>query len=772
MERLGSTSNKVCFMTYSPLYIASPETGLVQSRQNFLLPNDGFPVLENAFVWRERIKRKQGYSLLGRLRRVLAGLSLGNSAAGITWSFTIWSTLIPAIVPEAHAEIESGSVVITSGAVVLTDQGDGTLTSVTVGWSGTINYQTGAVVITKPAGVLATTIAFNYYPGLPVMGLRQEELNAINAERTIAFDQVYAYRFIGTGWQEFIAGTTWTGTNSQFFWSTNYWIGDGQLKIFWVTNFNDPIRYTNGTQWVDFSPTINAAGDKLINALVMLPFRGRMVVGNTDETDGLHPQRIRWAAIGNPFSDVSPIVTAINAKAWLDDTRGQGGFLDIPTTEDIISFGFVRDNLVVFCERSTWQLRYTGRSIAPFQVERVNSELGSESTFSSVQFDTSLVGIGDKGIVECDSFKSERIDIKIPNLVFNFNNLNEGVKRVHGIRDFIQQLAFWTYPYLPEESPYPVTYPNRRLVYNYENDSWAIFTDSLTTLGTFQPQTGQKWEDFPGPSETHDWAHSNFTWVQRQALQPDIIGGNQQGFVEYLDVQTGNDVSLAITGITGSLDTVLITSYDHNLVTNNVIQIYDIAPTDPFFALNNKIYGVAVEDVNSFKIFEYDPANDKFFTPVVIVDGTYFSAGRIAIRDGFSIVSKKFNFAEEGQNIQMGYLDVLMDTTTNGAITCNVFLNYNDKSPVNQIPQNQLPDLVNPTPDTFFNSIVPTSQIKSLPSSKTWQRVVCPVTGQFITIEWTLSNAQLVGVEQGCDVQIDAQILYVRRAGKQLPVGE
>ena len=52
-------------LAYKPQRIVGNTTGLVQSRENFLIADDAYPVLENAFVWRERIKRKQGFELLG-----------------------------------------------------------------------------------------------------------------------------------------------------------------------------------------------------------------------------------------------------------------------------------------------------------------------------------------------------------------------------------------------------------------------------------------------------------------------------------------------------------------------------------------------------------------------------------------------------------------------------------------------------------------------------------------------------------------------------------
>jgi len=755
---------------YNPLYIKKYEAGLVQSRQEFILPDDAYPTLLNAYIWRERIKRKQGFQLLGRLRRVFSLVSIGNTGAS-AWTFTIFSTVVPPII-EPNAEIELGSVIIKFGAITLTDQGNGTLTSPTIGNSGTINYETGAIVITHTAGAgIPATASFNYFPCLPVMGLRSQETTSINNETTIAFDTTYAYKYSG-GWQEFLPGTTWAGTNSDFFWSTNYWTGIANAKIFWVTNDVDPIRYTTGlvgTNWVNFKPIVNVAGGTLENALAMLPFRGRMVVFNTQEKDtpiavvANYSNRIRWAAIGNPFTVVSPIVAVASADAWRDDIRGKGGFLDIPTNEDIISVGFVRDNLVIYCERSTWQLRYTGQSISPFQIEKVNSELGAESTFSTVQFDTSLVGVGDKGLIECDGFKSERIDIKIPDLVYTFQNDKFGTKRVHGIRDFQKRLAYWIYPLASING----TFPNRRLCYNYENDSWAIFTDSLTCLGNFQPTKSRKWSDFPftGVGDSpNSWQNQNYAWVNRPSQFPAIVGGNQQGYVLYLDAQVANSQSQTINGITGSdPQPTLIKSVNHNLETGQIIQITGITSSDPFVGLNGGVFQILKVNDNTFQLFVYNSTFNDFRDPQVNSSGTYLGGGQLIIRDNFNIVSKKFNYLDDGQNIQMGFIDVLMDDTEKGAITLNVYVDYNNSQPANIYPQNA-------NNDTFFNSVVPTNKDINL-LSKSFHRVYCPVRGAFLTIEWTFSNSQMVGEEQQSDVQIDAQILWIRKSGRQLSIG-
>lgn len=857
---------------YSPLKITGMSSGLVQERENFLLPDDAYPVLVNAYVWRERLLRKKGVQLLGRLRRAIGTT---NGAGNVVINIT-------------PTPIRSARSTFLIGTNVFQDQGSASPVTMRTNGPGSaiLNRNTGVLTIT---GSTPNTTVW-YYPGLPVMGIRLKEQSDTSNNETVFFDQNYAYVYDSStnNFKEFISGTTWNASGKDvnsvdFFWSTNWWVSQTNIpgtanplftttniKLFWVTNNtgfsagnSDPIRITDGTTWVPFFPSVWSqinATDYLVNCLAMLPFRGRLLMFNTWEGVSAaqalnYSNRIRWSTIGNPFIPYSNVSPATGS--WRDNIRGQGGFLDIPTSEDIISVGFVRDNLVIYCERSTWQLRYTGRSIAPFQIEKVNSELGCESTFSAVQFDTSLVGIGDKGIVECDSYKSERIDIKIPDFVFGFSTSNSGTSRVHGIRDFITRLAYWTVPlneyYDPNVSSSSQIFPNVRLLYNYENDSWATFTDTLTTLGTFQILQSRNWLNTPLP-----WRKLNFPWINKEGGDPEIVGGNHQGFIEYLNKTTNNDVSLIVSDITrASPNPTIITSPNHNLTTGTIISISGIQAGQPFstslpnpttglisgitqanpaqvnsinhrlatgdrininsvvgmvevnsreytitridvdnFTLDNvdstlytpyisggvwanlanNVFSIVLlpgDEANKFQLYQYDNVTKEFSTPLVNTPGSSYQGGALmSVVENFNITSKKFNFLDEGQSIQMGYLDILMSSPgveNVSAISLNVYLDYNDVEASNIAPNNDINDnSLNPTPDTFFNSVINTTpaSYNNIGGTKFWQRVYCATRASFLTIEYTFSNAQMAGFEQQQDVQIDAQILWIRKAGR------
>lgn len=559
--------------------IANMEVGLERDREPWLLPDEAFPNLEDCYLFRGRITRRLGYYNLGRLGTKI-GAAVGAAFAG-------------SVIPPFSNPITPGTVEIEVGATVFYDDlVTGTLIGVPSG-TGTINYATGAITLTFGAPILLTDVFVRNR--LPVMGLRTRELTTINEEQLIGFDTIKANRF-SNALNRFVDisfhkttnnAFSWTGSNSDFFWTNNY------AGAFWATNNvagfqstvdsttlgqGDGIRWYDGSGWINFLPQVDNSGNFLMGALLIFNYRNRLVMLNTVEGTAIgasnrFPQRARWSQNGTPYYVIpvpSSYTGGVHLDAWNSDEVGRGGFVDAPTSEQIISAQFIHDTLIVFFERSTWELRYVGDPALPFVWYRVNVELGAESTFASVAFDKGLLGVGNYGIITANNSEVQRIDQKIPDEVFEIHNGNEGVKRVYGIRDFTKQLVYWTFPNA-DTNP---TFPNRILVYDYLLGTYAFFNDSLTCFGTLQPFADRTWAELQVP-----WKQVETAWNsgQFQSNYPLIVAGNQQGFV-FQDINRGrviNDPSLFITSITAA-NPAVITSANHNLSVGTIIKITDI----------------------------------------------------------------------------------------------------------------------------------------------------------------------------------------------------
>lgn len=249
--------------------------GLRNDRTAFIIDNDSFPTLVNAYQWRGRVKRKRGTELLGRLNRyfnagsamiVLDGSGNGNLLTG----FGI-TTLSP------NASIVPGTVHFTDSTAVVnyTDPTkDGFLTPTGTGGPNTINYSTGAIHIPGAAGDTITATGavlstFYYFPDLPVMGIRDFRNPPVNVTSidvpaiTIVFDTVYSYEvssaldatahypiFDVSFYKNPIAGTF--GANPQkAVWTPVTWSGQ-DFELFWTTNFQGAMWATNGTPGMQF----------------------------------------------------------------------------------------------------------------------------------------------------------------------------------------------------------------------------------------------------------------------------------------------------------------------------------------------------------------------------------------------------------------------------------------------------------------------------------------------------------------------------------------
>lgn len=732
-------------MSYKPFYIEAFKTGLERDKSDFQLLPDAFSILQDAYVWRDRVSRKKGYKQVGRLLRILTTQALGNTT-GASHSGNIKTVLSL----ETNAQIISGSVSITVAAPnteTFTEPAtpDGTLVG-NGGGSGTINYSTGAYTLISGAGWgvgQAITANFNYAPTLSVMGISIRALTTINADITVAFDTKYTYQW-NTGskrFEEFGGGTTWQGSDSQFFYVSNYYSTTASGDIMLATNFNkgptpDPIRYYNGT-WNTFAPAVDGAGNEMHQCRLIFPYKGRLIALNTWEGSTLaaatqNSRRARWSQNGD----------ALAADAWRSDIAGKGGYIDAPTSEAIISAEFIRDTLVVGFEKSIWKLRYTGNFILPFVWERVDNEFGVESTFSIVRADASQISIGSNGIVACDGINAKRIDSKIPNTVFNIHNENDGLFRVHGIRDYDKKLIYWTFPSAQNDK----TYPDRVLVFNYEDLSWSFFKDSLTCFGVLQEFGDKTWADYPNTT----WEQALFPWVDTalQTLYPAVIAGNHQGFIVKLQRRARNDPGLTITAITPGTP-VQITSPNHNLSTGDYVRITGILGTSN--ALNNTSYRVNFVDVNNITL------SDSNGNPITLAGGsTYLGDGEIILLHDYRVRTKKFNFLDRGTGTELGYIDFLLNSTTNGEFNVDIFADNNNNTPVN----------VN---DSFFNNTVSTSAYESdiTGQDKLLHRMFSRQHVQFLQFELNLTGDQKVDTSiHDSDIEIYAMTAWVEPSGR------
>lgn len=681
-----------------PFYITAFDKGLINNKKPFLIPDEAFSTLENAYVYRDRVIKREGNELLGRLRRAYSMVILSTQANGAQYTNAdiLADAAINVRATEPDAVIVPGTLSITVGAVTFSDDDSTGVLTGSGANTGNINYSTGELILNFSPALGAPTnvvISFNYFPSLPVMGIWLRDVAAINDEQTIWFDTKYAYVWSGLGFDEFIAGTTWAGSNSDFFWSFNYRGASPQDKIFFTTNFSNPvsasnpIRYTNpaGTVWNNFAPLITAT-DTLYQARIIIAYYNRLILLNTWEgtTAGGYggavniQNRCAFSQLGSPIA----------ADAFRRDIFGKGGVIDAPTSEAIIGAMFVKNTLIVLFEETTWQLTYVGEYGTPFVWERISADFGSESTFSSVLFDNNMLAVGDTAIIGANAVGAQRIDLDIPDQVFQISNVNEGPLRVWGIRNYQKELVFWNYPDgQTQASPTEeLTFPNKTLLYNYRNNTWAIFRENITAFGYFRINPNITWD-----STDVTWDDNDITWDDPDSLEdfPAVVIGNQQGFVHIYQYTSPDDPSLSVDGIDITVTPIIITSQDHNLQSGEIISLSNVQFVDSSATphtvistdLNGQTYQVAVITKDTFSISKWDGtsyANNFSFTPTGAdrTNAEYVGGATITLYPKLNVQTKDINvFQDKGMQTKLSYIDFLMQPTDNSSFSVLLALN-------------------------------------------------------------------------------------------------
>lgn len=726
-------------MSIKPFKIAPFSSGLVKDQEPWLIPEDAYQSLDDAYVWRGRVKKRFGYynlgfsPLNGRLR-----INIGTTNGA--------GTLVATIVP---GNVWAVGQMFSVGTQIYTVKTAGSNSMLATSGVGTFDTATGTVTITGSSAV-STDVYF--YPSTPVMGLISRIINQVNFETLIGFDQQFSYKRQAGSWERLTTGAaTWTGGNDDFFWSWNYQgIISSDSFLFVVNNVQaDGIRYLNTADtWTKLSPVINTAGVILQTCLLIIGFKDRLIAFNTTENGLKYKNRARFSQNGKVTDP---------ATDWKQDVKGKGGYIDAYTQEAIVTAELIKDRLIVYFERSTWELVYTGNQTLPFRWQLLNSELGAESTFSVVGFDKMAVAVGNVGIHACNAVNVERIDQKIPDEVFNIHNTNSGPQRVYGIRDYYKELVYWIFPSI-ENNP---TFPNRILVWNYINNTWSFFNDSFTCFGYFQRDSLLTWALL---GETYGtWAAWGGTWegTQEQQEFKSIVAGNQQGFVFVINTdETFNSESLYITDIDNSGSVPQFTVINHNLKNGDYVKVEGLSalmPSSNTFRVSVVSANVIQPDVNSLPLFT--------------LTGTYTGNGYLTRISNLNIISKQWNpLTDQGMQFLIPYIDFLINNTSNGEdipsggeISVDIFTDFNENASLEQFTIPNSISVGSNVISTYNENTIPNQENQTM----IWHRYYIGTQGQTIQIKIYMSNDQMrdENISQQ-DFVLNGLVLYIQPRGR------
>ena len=563
-----------------------------------------------------------------------------------------------------------------------------------------------------------------------------------------------------------------------------------------VTSSAIPPTYQTGKGWVNFCPPLSIrdyavddlAPDQyyLVGAKMVVPFKDRLLFfGPIVQASTGSPIYLQDTVIfsqnGTPYytasfayadnvpniyalttSSFTPILTPTNQtafpQAFWEDINGYGGYLNAGYARPITSVSPNEDVLIVgFSDRQA-RLAYTSNDVLPFEFYIINSELGSDSTFSTITLDRGVLSIGGRGIILTSQVSSQRVDIDISDEVFEIKLTNQGDKRICAQRDFINEWIYFTYPSNNKASKFPT----QTLLYNYREDTWGIFEESYTTYGAFRKRDGSTW----GTLKVGTWGSWNTPWNSGAStpLQPLVIGGNQNGFVLVRDTErTSESASLFIQNIVGSV----VTCPNHALNTGDYILITNALGTVGA-VVNGQVYSIVVIDANSFRL---NPA----------IDGSYTYLGNGVITRYYRplIKTKQFPTAwEMGRKTRLGVQQYLFTTTDLGQVSLLIYLSQNDDFPYNLPPIVPAPNTTNDSliystvlytcPESTNLGLTPSNINLQIPTSaqqqQTWHRVNTSLIGDTVQVGITLSDEQMrdpTGYLQTAEIELHSFILDV-----------
>jgi len=277
--------------------IANMQSGEVSNPDAWLIMDDAWFRLENVHTWRGKVIKRIGaqemdtsQAMAIRQQFTRLRIKIGTTDAAGVFNAAM-AVNVPGVIQDISGQMFSAGVEMYT--VQAKSVAAAPATMISTGTGIPVYYTNGA-----NAGKFSLTAApaltdVYFYPTLPVMALPSYQIAAVNVEQLVAFDTQFAYVYTtGAGWN--ILGPVppaggsglWSGSDSDFHWTTNWRGATGAEYLLFVVNgvVADQIQYWNGTLWTKFSPVYDTVtGFVIRTAKIVIPFKGRLLLMNTIE---------------------------------------------------------------------------------------------------------------------------------------------------------------------------------------------------------------------------------------------------------------------------------------------------------------------------------------------------------------------------------------------------------------------------------------------------------------------------------------------------------
>lgn len=543
--------------------------------------------------------------------------------------------------------------------------------------------------------------------------------------------------------------------------------------------------------WVNFAPPLTATTVSITNtpvalyylvgALSIIPFKDRLVFASPwiQASTGAAIQltdTMLWSWNGTPYytpastqtvggvlstlTSYAPTGQVAVTRGYYVDQTGLGGYLSAGISQDIQTVSNNEDVLIIgfgrgFSGRKT-RFYYTSNDLEPFLFFNINTSLPSNSPYSVITLDQGSIDIGIYGICQTDQQSVQRIDLQIPQAIFNIRYPKKGFFRTHAIRDFEKEWIYFCYPDVTVNQSIDLTYdfPTRTLLFNYRDNTWAILKENFTCQGRYVAQSVYTWATLPYNTWT-EWTDPWDTDTLKDTA-PKTIGGTPEGFIiQRIGTDTGGggtqeSPQAAISAITNVANS-QITAYNHCAEVGDYIYITGCIGTTQ---LNKFIYQVvSIVDKDNFTI---DNLTE-------IPSGTYLGLGVYTKLSQPLFKTKEYPFYwKQGLQSNLQLHRYLMDSTADAQCTINIYLSQDDTTVWNsgsivptKVPpptNNALvysqilytcPELTNiglTAPN--INLQMPTANADAI-KHQIWHRYSSSLTGDTIQLGITLSDTQM-----------------------------